>query len=84
MAMEGVMPQKTARTEYGHKYKWHEELGFWFNVGFEAHQNPVQVFPPNGTRKDWWVVTPRVGGFHKLRGTNAEDRCFVIAASFIE
>ena len=83
MAREGVMPQRTKRTEYGHTYAWHEELGFWHNTILGQGKSPVQIFPPSGVRTDWWVVVPRSGEFHNLRGEDAEARCFSIAAGFI-
>ena len=83
MAQDDAMPQRTVRTEFNHNYEWNEALGFWYNRAVRLGENPVQIFPPSGTRTDWYVVVPRTGGFHNLRGDVVEERCFAIAAGFI-
>ena len=83
MAQDGVMPQHKTRTEFGYEYQWNKELGFWYNTEGGWGRNPVQIFPPAGSRTDWWVVVPGTWEFINLRGEDVEAQCFSIASGFI-
>ncbi len=83
MAIDGVMPQTKTREEFGHEYAWHEALGFWHPTRVGRGRNPVQIFPPSGTRTEWWVFVPRHNFFQKVQGEDAEMRCFSIATGYI-
>lgn len=83
MPQDGVMPQHKTRTEFSHEYQWNQELGFWYNTKVGSGRNPIQIFPPAGSRTDWWVVVPRTCEFFNFRGEDVEARCFSIAAGFI-
>lgn len=70
------------KTMFGHKYTWHEELGFWSNGKEDGR--PVLIFPPKGEdRPSWWVLSPTADNLIKLFGDDAEHRAFSIAAGFI-
>lgn len=71
------------RIEYGRKYIWHPELGFWY-AKLEKGENPVHIFPPWENRPAWYVVVPRTERFHDLLGPDAERRAFAIVDGYIK
>jgi hypothetical protein len=75
------MTKNKAKTIYGHTYEWNPAgLGFWFSKG---DGKEVRVLPPSGSRIDWVVYVPETGVTENLRGEDAKERAFAIAAGFI-
>jgi hypothetical protein len=78
----GPMPPWTDRIEFGRKYIWPPDLGFWY-AELKKGENPVQIFPPTDARSGWYVVVPRTERFEHPIGDNAERRAFAMAEGYI-
>ncbi len=68
----------------GHVWAWESDHEIYRGHWMSTKGNIVRIFPPRGMYLYWTVYVKGNPGreFHRLSGSHAEERAFVIAEAF--